>query len=542
MNGVSRHETEIVIAGGGLAGIVTAYELLDRGRRVLLIDKDRRENFGGLAKESFGGVHLIGTPHQRRLRIHDSTELAWSDWQSVAHYGPDDDWPRAWGRFYCENSREYIFEFLDRKKIEFLPLVNWPERGLHGPGNSVPRWHIVWGTGYEIVHRLLDALESHPRRANLEVLFDTEVSAIEIAGGRAKGVRGRSMGDGREFRVAAEHVIIASGGVCGGDLSCVRAHWYQPWGEPPAELLNGAHRYGDGRLHGEVAQLGGAVTHLDLHWHYAAGVHHPAKRRPLDGLSLVPPRSALWLNARGERIMHPGPMPVYGDTRHLVASVLAQPGKYSWQVMNWKIAIKELAVSGCDYMTAFRYKKKLGLAAGLLFGNKDLVNRLIRDCPDDIVVADRLDELMDQMERQSLYGMQIDRARMEATVRAWDNMIERGPAYFNDEQLRRIANARQYRGDRVRTCKFQSILDPKARPLIAIREFILSRKSLGGIQTDLQCRVLRSSDGQPIPGLYAVGEAAGFGGGGMHGKGSLEGTFLGGCVLTGRLAGRHIGA
>ena len=542
MNGVSRHETEIVIAGGGLAGIVAAYELLERGRRVLLIDKDRRENFGGLAKESFGGVHLIGTPHQRRLRIHDSTELAWSDWQSVADYGPDDEWPRTWGRFYCENSREYIFEFLDRKKIEFLPLVNWPERGLHGPGNSVPRWHIVWGTGYEIVHRLLDALESHPRRANLEVLFDTEVSAIEIAGGCAQGVRGRNMGDGREFRVAAEHVVIASGGVCGGDLSCVRAHWYQPWGEPPAELLNGAHRYGDGMLHGEVAQLGGAVTHLDLHWHYAAGVHHPAKRRPLDGLSLVPPRSALWLNARGERIMHPGPMPVYGDTRHLVASVLAQPGKYSWQVMNWKIAIKELAVSGCDYMTAFRYKKKLGLAVSLLFGNKDLVNRLIRDCPDDIVVADGLDELMDKMDRQSLYGLRIDRARMEAAVRAWDNMIQRGPAYFNDEQLRRIANARQYRGDRVRTCKFQRILDPQARPLIAIREFILSRKSLGGIQTDLQCRVLRSSDGQPIPGLYAVGEAAGFGGGGMHGKGSLEGTFLGGCVLSGRLAGRHVGA
>jgi len=240
--------------------------------------------------------------------------------------------------------------------------------------------------------------------------------------------------------------------------------------------------------------------------------------------------------------MHPGPMPVYGDTRHLVASVLAQPGKYSWQVMNWKIAIKELAVSGCDYMTAFRYKKRLGLAASLLFGNKDLVSRLIRDCPDDLVVADNLDELMERMDRKSLYGLAIDRARMEAAVRAWDAMIDRGPAYFNDEQLRRIANALQYRGDRLRTCKFQKILDPKARPLIAIREFILSRKSLGGIQTDLHCRVLRAADGQPVPGLYAIGEAAGFGGGGIHGKGSLEGTFLGGCVLSGRLAGQRIGS
>jgi hypothetical protein len=538
----SVYETEIVIAGGGLAGIVAAYELLGRGRRVLLVDKDRRENFGGLAKESFGGVHLIGTPHQRKLRIHDSPELAWRDWQSVANYDAADDWPRAWGRFYCENSREYIFEFLDHKKITFLPLVNWPERGLYAPGNTVPRWHIVWGTGHEIIHRLLGALESHPQRTNLELLFDTEVSAIETSAGRATGVACRKMDDGSQIRVAAEHVVIASGGVCGGDLSCVRANWYKPWGDPPAELLNGAHPFGDGMLHGKVADLGGAVTHLDLHWHYAAGVHHPAKRRAHDGLSLVPPRSALWLNARGQRIMNPGPMPVYADTRRLVASVLAQPGQYSWQVMNWKIAIRELAVSGCDYMTAFRHKKKLGLAASLLFGNKDLVDRLIRDCPDDIVVADHLDELMERMDRHSLYGLKIDRARMEAAVRAWDDMIDRGPAYSNDDQLRRIANARQYRGDRVRTCKFQKILDPKARPLIAIREFILSRKSLGGIQTDLQCRVLRAADGQPIPGLYAVGEAAGFGGGGMHGKASLEGTFLGGCVLSGRLAGQHVGS
>jgi uncharacterized protein len=131
---------------------------------------------------------------------------------------------------------------------------------------------------------------------------------------------------------------------------------------------------------------------------------------------------------------------------------------------------------------------------------------------------------------------------MGATVRAWDDMIARGPAYFNDEQLRRIANAREYRGDRVRTCKFQKILDPKARPLIAIREFILSRKSLGGIQTDLQCRVLRAADGQPIPGLYAVGEAAGFGGGGIHGKASLGGHVPGRLhSLRQGLAGRSIG-
>jgi len=541
MSARKSYQTEIVIAGGGLAGIVAACEALDQGRRVLLIDKDAREKFGGLAKESFGGVHLAGTPHQRRLGIRDSPELAWRDWQSVADYQPADRWPQAWGQFYCENSIEYIFEFLNRRKIAFLPAVNWAERGLYRPGNTVPRWHIVWGTGHEIIHRLLQALETHPRKANLELLFDTEVSGIEVENGRATGVRGRSLRGEDEIQVCAEHVVIASGGICGGDLSRVRAHWYRPWGDPPEELLNGAHIYGDGMLHDRVAEAGGALTHLDLQWHYAAGIHHPARRRASDGLSLVPPRSALWLNAQGERIMNPGPMLAYADTRHLVASVLRQPGKYSWQVMNWKIAIKELAVSGCDYMTAFRHKKKLGLAASLLFGNKDLVNRLIRDCPDDIVTADTLDQLMERMDAQSLYGLKLDRARMEATIRAWDGMIERGPAYHNDDQLRRIANSLDYRGDRVRTCKFQKILDPKARPLIAIREFILARKSLGGIQTDLQCRVLRAADGQAIPGLYAVGEAAGFGGGGIHGKGSLEGTFLGSCVLSGRVVGRVIG-
>ncbi|MBZ5530923.1 MAG: FAD-binding dehydrogenase [Acidobacteriia bacterium] len=539
-------KTDVVIAGGGLAGIVTAYELLDSGHRVLLIDKDKRENFGGLAKQSFGGVHMIDTPHQRRLGIKDSPELAWRDWQSVAGYEANDDWPRQWARLYCENSGEYIFEFLNRHQIKFLPVVNWAERGIYGPGNTVPRWHIVWGTGHEIIHCLLNALDAHPKRANLELLFDTEVSAIEMSNGRATGVRGRTINSrdpvdsGQEVRVSAEHTVIASGGICGGDLSTLRANWYKPWGAPPTKLLNGAHDYGDGMLHNRVAALGGAITHLDLHWHYAAGIHHPAKRRPDDGLSLVPPRSALWLNARGERIMTPGPMPVYGDTRHLVESVLRQPGQYSWQVMNWKIAIRELAVSGCDYMTAFRYKDRRALLKSVMFGNKELVERLIRECPDDIVVADTLPELMERMDAANLFGQRLDRAQMEATIKAWDDMIGRGPKFHNDDQLRRIANFRNYRGDRVRTSNFQRILDPKAGPLIAIREFILARKSLGGIQTDMQCRVLRV-DGQPIPGLYAVGEAAGFGGGGIHGKGSLEGTFLGGCILTGRVAGRSIG-
>ncbi len=530
---------DVVIAGGGLAGITAAYELIDTSnKKVLIIEKGKREKFGGLAKESFGGIHLIDTPHQRKMRIRDNPELAYQDWESYAKFGENDHLPRKWAKFYCENSISYIYEFLDQKKVKFLPLVNWPERGMFLPGNSVPRWHITWGTGYEIIFRLLNALEAHKNRKNLEILFEHEVSGIEVQNGKAVGVTGKILASGDEYFASAPHVIIASGGICGGDLSKVRANWNLDLGPNPKVLLNGSHDFADGMLHEQVKKIGGNVTHLNKQWHYAAGVHHPAKRRPHDGLSLVPPRSALWMNAKGERI---GPVPLVGytDTKYLVENILKQPGQYSWQIMNMKIALKELAVSGCDFMKAFRYKSKLMLLKHLIFGNKELVDRLIAECPDDIVVAKTLPELVEKMNTKGLDGHKVDFNILNSAISRYDDQIERGPAYHNDDQLRRLANFRTNNGDKIRICKFQKILDPKAAPLIAIREFILSRKSLGGIQTDLNCRALKD-DGTPIPGIYAVGEAAGFGGGGIHGQGSLEGTFLGACVLTGRVVARAI--
>ncbi len=528
---------DVVIAGAGLAGLATAAELLDRGRSVLLLDKDTDANVGGLAKHSFGGVHLVGTPHQKRLGIHDSPELALSDWRSFAQFGEGDVWPQRWAQLYCEQSHELIYRWLDARGITFLPLVNWPERGLYRPGNSVPRWHIAWGTGHEIVARTMAALDAHPQRKRMTLLTGHGVDGIDVQNGRAVAFTGVTQAGA--FRAEGDALVIASGGMCGGDLSKVRAHWYKPWGDPPRVLLNGAHRYGDGLLQDRAGDQGAAVTHLDKQWHYAAGIHHPAKTRPHDGLSLVPPRSALWMNARGERI-GPVPLVAYADTRWLVEQICRQPGQYSWQVMNWKIAIHELAVSGCDFMTAFRQKKRLQMAVNVLRGDRALVKRLIEECPDDVVTADSLPELVARMNERSLFGLRVDGARMEADIRAYDDQIDRGEAYFNDDQLRRIMAFRTYRGDRIRTCNFQKILDAKARPLIAIREFILSRKSLGGLQTDLGGRVLRSADGAPIPGLFAVGEAAGFGGGGIHGLGALEGTFLGSCVLTGRVTAKAI--
>jgi hypothetical protein len=307
-------------------------------------------------------------------------------------------------------------------------------------------------------------------------------------------------------------------------------------------VLNGSHRFADGTLHDATEAVGGNVTHMDKHWLYAAGVHHPTPEgRPYEALSVVPPKSALWVNYRGERI---GPMPLVTgyDTRFLVEQICQQEKAYSWQVLNWAIAKKELAISGSEFNAAIRDRKPIAFLKRLLLGSDDMVRTLVDTCP-DIIAADTLDALVDKM--NTLTGAEdVDGAVLRDAITRYDQQINRDSTFYNDEQLRRIAHLRQYRGDRVRTCKFQPILDRSAGPLIAIRAFILSRKTLGGIQTDLEGRVLTpptpTGPQDRIPGLYAIGEAAGFGGGGMHGLRSLEGTFLGGCILTGRLAAQSI--
>jgi predicted oxidoreductase len=225
------------------------------------------------------------------------------------------------------------------------------------------------------------------------------------------------------------------------------------------------------------------------------------------------------------------------DTRRLVTDICAETRQYSWQLMNMRIALKELAVSGAEHNPSIREKRRLGFLRDILFGNRWLVKEMLTNCR-DFVTANSLPELVDKM--NALQGDQaVDLKTVENAVAQYDATIARGDSLMNDEQLRRIAALRKYRGDRVRLCNFQPINDAKALPLIAVREFIISRKSLGGIQTDLSSRVL-DADGKPIAGLYAVGEAAGFGGGGVHGLRALEGTFLGGCVLSGRIAAAAI--
>ena len=527
------YKTDVVVVGGGLAGIVAAYELLDKNKKVILIDRDVPERFGGLAKESFGGMFFVNTPQQRFSGFKDSTELALKDWHSYAGFTENDKWPALWAEQYVNFCKDEVYMWLRKLGIRFFPIVHWVERGLEQPGNSVPRFHMVWGTGQGLIKTLVNRLSHHTNNAGLTKLFRHKVTDIEVSNGSVNGVSGINETDGNVFQVDSEFVVIATGGI-GGSIKKVKENWDTEMGTPPEIILNGSHQYATGDLHDVVHNgLGAEVTHLEKMWLYAAGVHHHKPQKPNHGLSLIPPKSALWFNARGERFIPPL---VSGfDTRYLVERICHQQEQYSWQVLNMKIAVKEFAVSGSEYNDAIRNKDIFGFLKNSLFGNKALVNEFINENA-DFVVAGTIEELVLKMNNLSGNNY-IDGDKFARVILAYDAEIKKGDIH-GDEQLRKINYVRQYRGDRIRTCRFQKIWDKNALPLIAIREFILSRKSLGGIQTDLDCRVLTKT--AYIPGLFAIGESAGFGGGGMHGLRSLEGTFLGGCVLNGRLAARAI--
>jgi predicted oxidoreductase len=532
---------DIAIVGGGLAGITAALELLDRNLKIVIIDRDAEQNFGGLATNSLGGMTLINTPIQRLNGIHDSPETALRDWHSFACFSEQDTWPMKWAELYVNRSVEDIYNWLKPKGIRFFPIPHWVERGEYGDGNSLPRYHIVWGTGQHLMTTLISELRQHVNADKLTCLFDHKVESLVLDSQHISGVRGTNEENGQAFQVDAPVVLVASGGI-NGDIDRVKREWDRSWGDPPEHILNGAHRYADGTVHDAVEEIDGRITKLHQMWNYAAGIQHPKPRVEAEGLSLIPPKSALWLDATGKRF---GPVPlVTGFDTHLICKRIAQdPYGYSWQVMNWKIALKEIAVSGAESNTAFRDRRILQLARDIFLGNHKLLEYLVAEC-EDVVVADNLEELVEKMNRLNTSGQRtctgrVDLDAIRQSIERYDEQIELGQEFHNDDQLRRLAQVRHWRGDRSRTCKFEKILAKKSMPLVAFREFIVSRKSMGGIQTDLESRVL-SRSGKPIAGLYAAGEAAGFGGGGISGLKSLEGTFISNCILNARMAVRSI--
>ena len=369
---VSTYSADVIIAGGGLAGIVSALELLKLNKKVILFERGPESDFGGLAKLSFGGMFFVDTPIQRRGGIKDSPELAYKDWCRVAKFSEDDILPKKWAKQYVYNCSDHVYKWLKDEGIRFFPVVHWVERGLFTPGNSYPRFHLVWGTGHELVRVLVNNLINHPKaKSHLELKFSHKVEELIMEDDRVIGIKGRNENTGLTFSALAGSTIISSGGI-GGNIDKVKANWFKPWGEAPEKILNGTNLFADGFLHEELRKKNARITHLDKMWPYAAGVHHPRPEFPDQGLSLVPPKSAIWLNYEGKRI---GPMPLITayDTRFLVEQICKQEKKYSWQVLNLKIAEKEFAISGAEFNQAIRDKKIFKFLKTLLFGNKGLV-------------------------------------------------------------------------------------------------------------------------------------------------------------------------
>jgi uncharacterized protein len=560
---------DVIVVGAGLAGLVSALELLRSGHTVLLLDRCEPKEIGGLAREAFGGMFMVDSPEQRRSRIPDTEALALEDWLRIAEFDPEDVWPRRWAEQYVTRARDDVGGWLRQLGVKFFPVVNWAERGNFGDGNSVPRFHLTWGTGKALVQAVWGAIESHPRRSALDLRLRSRVTGLIVEDERAVGCRvaaehtlpGARRGvpqtegtthksdepvrvtedqlddhDGYEVR-AGKAVVIAAGGI-GGNLELVRREWpTERLGPAPKKLLMGSHYYADGALHEEVRRLGGHVTHLSRMWNYADAVRHPKPQREAHGLKLIPPRSGVMLNPDGRRY---GPVPVMPtfDAYSALERMCEDERKYSWLICNFKIAKRELDVSGSQHNPNLREKRLLPFLLSVVLGKPGLVQHFLDGSP-DFVSASTLGELAVKM-NEVTGDNAIDAAVLEREIGRYDETIARGKGLFNDDQLRRIGQLRNWRGDRLRTSRFQRIVDAKAMPLLAIRLQPMARKSLGGIQTDLGCRVLGGRSDEPIPGLYAVGEAAGFGGGGVHGKRSLEGTFLGGCVFTGRLAAATI--
>jgi uncharacterized protein len=527
-------QSDVLVIGGGLAGIVTAIECLRAGKYVTLVDRDTPERLGGLALWAFGGMALVDTPLQRRMKLKDSPELALADWIRFGELGEADVLPRQWAQFYVEHSRVQVYDWMIEHGLKFMPAVNWVERGMQGNGNTLPRYHVIWGTARYLAVRMIEVMRAADQGGRLTVLNGHRVTALDSASGVVCGAVAMNEARGLEVRLSAPTVVLAMGGINGSHKE-TRANWVS--GRPlPATMLNGAHPFADGKLHHLVASLGGSITHAGEMWNYAAGVPHPFPHFEGHGLSTIPCKSALWLNHRGERI-GPEPLVTGFDTHELCRRVAEEVKPWTWHLLNWRIAAKEFAISGAEHNQRIRDRQFPQFLKETLLGNHRLVRQMAAESK-HFLVDDTLAGLAAKMNTLTA-SHDIDPSVLQATADRFDANFANGNKLHNDDQIRRIQHARQWGPDKLRTCNPAPLQQHGAGPFIAIHMQLITRKSLGGLQTDLQSRVLNAA-GQPMSGMYCVGEAAGFGGGGASGKRSLEGTFLPGCILTAKAAARSI--
>lgn len=539
---------DVVVVGAGLAGLVAAAEAADAGRSVTVLDQEPVQSFGGQAYWSFGGLFLVDSPEQRRLGIRDSVELAWQDWTGSAGFDrPEDFWPRRWARAYVDFAAGEKRSWLHGMGVKLFPVVGWAERGgytAQGHGNSVPRFHITWGTGPGILEPFVRRVLDHVHAGRVQVLFRHRVDGLTRQDGVVTGVHGtvlapsdavRGASSSRDvvgdFALDAQAVVVASGGI-GGDHDLVRAAWPARLGTPPEHMLTGVPASVDGRMIGISEQAGARVVNADRMWHYVEGITSWDPVWPGHGIRILPGPSSLWLDATGARL----PVPLFPgfDTLGTLAHLRTTAHDHSWFVLNQAIIEKEFALSGSEQNPDLTQRSIRQLLGRLTKGAPPPVEAF-KEHGVDFVVASTLGELADGMNRASGSDL-ITETGLREVVEARDR--EMVNPFTKDLQVTAVRGARSYLGDRlIRVATPRALLDERDGPLIAVRLHVITRKTLGGLETDLDSRVL-GADGRPVPGLYAAGEAAGFGGGGMHGYRSLEGTFLGGCLFSGRAAGR----
>ena len=548
-----RITTDVLVIGWGLSGLVAASEAAAAGRRVVIVDQEPRTNLGGQAWWSFGGLFFVDSPEQRRLGIRDSPDLARQDWFGTAGFDRDEDaWPRRWAEAYLDFAHHEKRAWLREKGVGFFPVVGWAERGGYtatGPGNSVPRFHITWGTGPGVVAPFQGEVEQAEEARRLTILARHRVTALTLTDGVVTGATGemlapsgaaRGVATSREvvddFEIVAGATIVTSGGI-GGNHALVRERWPERLGTPPTSMVSGVPAYVDGHMLGVATAAGAREINGDRMWHYVEGIQNWHPVWPQHGIRILPGPSSVWLDATGARL----PVPLFPgfDTLGTLAHLRRTGHDHSWFVLSYKIIEKEFTLSGSEQNPDLTGKDvKLLLSSRLGKGASGPVQDFL-DHGADFVVRDTLDDLIAGM-RALPGGEALDAARVRTEVQARDREMDND--FTKDAQIAMLRSARSFRGDRlVRTAAPHRILDPAAGPLIAVKLHVLTRKSLGGLQTDLHSRVL-GADGETVPGLYAAGEAAGFGGGGMHGYRALEGTFLGGCLFSGRLAGRAAAA
>jgi predicted oxidoreductase len=544
-------KVDVIIVGAGLAGLVATAELTDAGKRVLLLDQEPEASLGGQAWWSFGGLFLVDSPEQRRLGIHDSQELAWQDWQGAAGFDREDEdyWGRKWAQAYVEFAAGEKREWLKSLGMSFFPVVGWAERGgylAEGHGNSVPRFHIVWGTGPAILRPFEEKLHKAIEDGLVDYRPRHRVDEFILENGAVLGVKGaileasnvgRGEASSREvvgqFSEIAEAVVVTSGGL-GANFDLIRQNWPERLGKAPTRMISGVPAHVDGRMLGITEAAGGRIVNRDRMWHYTEGITNWNPVWAKHGIRILPGPSSLWFDATGKRFDAPN-FPGF-DTLGTLEAIQKTGYDYSWFVLTQKVIEKEFALSGSEQNPDLTGKSIRQVLARVLPGPTAPVKAFMEK-GEDFIVANTLEELVEGMNNLTGEGLiQFDQLKRQIVAR--DREMDH--KFTKDLQVTALRGARNYIGDKlIRVASPHKFLDSKNGPLIAVRLNIISRKTLGGLQTDLSGRVLNFT-GEPVPGLYAAGEVSGFGGGGVHGYRSLEGTFLGGCLFTGRQVGRAL--